>query len=135
MLALSCHCGGVRIETAARPDHVCECNCSLCTKSGVRWAYFDPSQVAVGGVTTTYCRQDKAEPAADVHFCSRCGSTTHFTLTAGAAAKYGDTMMGVNVRLADERDLAGIELRYPDGRAWSGEGPFGYVRESGILGD
>ena len=28
--------------------------------------------------------------------------------------------MGVNMQLADERDLAGIELRYPDGQAWSG---------------
>jgi hypothetical protein len=42
--------------------------------------------------------------------------------------------MGVNMRLADERDLAGIELRYPDGQAWSGEGDFGYVREPRIIG-
>ena len=38
------------------------------------------------------------------------------------------------MRLADESDLAGIELRFPDGRAWSGEGGFGYVREARILG-
>jgi hypothetical protein len=42
--------------------------------------------------------------------------------------------MGVNMRLADESDLAGIELRYPDGQAWSGEGGFTYVREARILG-
>lgn len=35
--------------------------------------------------------------------------------------------------LAEERDLAGIELRYPDGRSWSGEGEFAYVREARIL--
>ena len=39
-------------------------------------------------------------------------------------------MMGANMRLADEADLAGIELRYPDGRAWSGEGEFGHAREA-----
>lgn len=43
-------------------------------------------------------------------------------------------MLGVNMRLADEQDLAGVELRYPDGRAWSGDGEFGYVREASILG-
>jgi hypothetical protein len=42
--------------------------------------------------------------------------------------------MGVNMRLADEKDLAGIELRYPDGRAWSGKGAFSYVQEAGIIG-
>jgi hypothetical protein len=42
--------------------------------------------------------------------------------------------MGVNMRLADEKDLAGIELRYPDGRAWSGKGGFGYVQEARIIG-
>jgi len=42
--------------------------------------------------------------------------------------------IGVNVRLADEQDLAGIELRYADGRAWSGKGAFGYVQEARIIG-
>jgi hypothetical protein len=42
--------------------------------------------------------------------------------------------MGVNMRLADESDLAGVELRFPDGRAWPGEGDFVYVREALILG-
>jgi len=42
--------------------------------------------------------------------------------------------MGVNMRLADEKELAGIELRYPDGRTWPGTGDFGYVREARIIG-
>jgi len=134
MLTLSCHCGQIRVELHKRPEHINECNCTLCTKSGARWAYFHPSEVSVAGAPSSYCREDKPEPAADVQFCPRCGSTTHFTLTSGAAAKFGNTLMGVNMRLADERDLAGIELRYPDGQAWSGEGGFGYVREPRILG-
>jgi hypothetical protein len=60
--------------------------------------------------------------------------TTHFVLTPAAAAKHGNSLMGVNMRLADESDLAGIELRYPDGRAWAGEGAFDYVREARMLG-
>ena len=134
MLEVSCHCGQIRVQIDQLPDYVHECNCTLCSASGARWGYFHPSQVSVEGTAQAYCRQDKADPAADVHFCTTCGSTTHFTLTPAAAAKFGNTLMGVNLRLADERDLAGVELRYPDGQAWSGAGEFAYVREARVLG-
>lgn len=134
MLIASCHCGAVRVEIAALPDYIHECNCSLCTKTGARWGYFGPEQVSVAGETRGYARADKPDPAAEIRFCPACGSTTHFVLTPSAVAKFGNTLMGVNLRLADEHDLAGVELRYPYGRAWSGEGEFGYVREARVLG-
>lgn len=134
MIKLSCLCGAVQVETAKRPDYVHECNCTLCTKTGARWGYFHPSEVTVTGETAGYSRQDKAEPAADVRFCPTCGSTTHFTLTADVAAKLGNVMLGVNLRLADEADLAGIELRFPNGRTWAGAGAFSYVREAEVIG-
>jgi hypothetical protein len=134
MPTLSCLCGQVRVMPARRPDFINECNCTLCEKSGARWAYFHPSEVAIEGATTGYSRADKEDPAAEVHFCETCGSTTHFVLTQSAVAKFGDVQMGVNMRLADEADLAGIELRYPDGRAWPGHGDFVYVREARIIG-
>src|ERR1700744_4121698 len=134
MLKLSCLCGQIRIETRKRPDLINECNCALCSKSGARWAYFHPSDVNVEGTTQGYSREDKDDPAALLQFCPHCGSTTHFTLTPSAVAKFGNVQLGVNVRLANESDLAGIELRYPDGQAWSGNGRFTYVREPRILG-
>jgi len=134
MLNLSCHCGQIRIQLSKRPDYINECNCTLCSKTGVRWAYFDPSEVSVEGSATGYCREDKADPAALIQFCAKCGSTTHFTLTASAVSRFGNSLMGVNMWLADEKDLAGMELRYPDGQNWSGEGEFGYVRAARILG-
>jgi hypothetical protein len=134
MLKLSCLCGRVRIEAARRPDFINECNCTLCSKSGARWAYFHPSEVRVEGATTGYSRQDKEDPVAEIRFCANCGSTTHFRLTASGVSKFGDSQMGINVRLADEKDLAGIELRFPDGRAWSGQGGFGYLQEARIIG-
>ena len=133
MLKFSCPCGRVRIELAKRPDYINACNCTLCTRSGANWAYFHPSDVAVAGVTKTYVREDKDDPAAEVHACEACGSTTHFTLTASAQAKFGNVQLGVNMVLADETDLTGVELRYPDGRAWSGGSEFGYVRAARIL--
>jgi hypothetical protein len=134
MLNLSCHCGRIRLRLSKQPDYLHECNCSLCRASGARWGYFHPSEVDVEGEAQGYSRQDKAEPAVRIRFCGTCGSTTHFTLTPAAAAKFGDSVMGVNMLLADEADLAGVELRYPDGRGWSGEGAFGYRREPRILG-
>lgn len=133
MIELSCHCGQVRIEIDEQPAYVNECNCSLCCKSGARWAYFKPAEVRVAGATRGYRRTDKADPSAEVHFCGDCGTTTHFVLTESAIARFGDALTGINMRLADERDLAGIELRYPDGKAWEGEGEFGYVREAQLL--
>jgi hypothetical protein len=135
MLKLSCHCGQIRVATAKPPDYIHECNCSLCRKAGARWGYFHPSEVSVEGAAQGYCREDKVDPAAQIRFCGKCGSTTHFVLTESAVARHGNVVMGVNMRLADESDLAGIELRFPDGRAWSGEGGFGYVREARILGE
>ncbi|MEA3052885.1 MAG: hypothetical protein QOG72_1788 [Sphingomonadales bacterium] len=135
MLSLSCLCGRIRVETAKPPDYIHECNCTLCRKAGARWGYFHPSEVSVEGSAEGYCREDKADPNALLQFCAKCGVTTHFVLTASAAAKHGNVVMGVNMRLVEERDLAGVELRYPDGRAWSGAGAFGYVREARIIGE
>jgi hypothetical protein len=134
MLNLSCHCGHIRVETSKPPDYIHECNCTLCSKAGARWGYFHPSEVSVEGAAQGYCREDKDDPNALLQFCAKCGVTTHFVLTANAVAKHGNVLMGVNMRLADESDLAGIELRYPDGRAWSGEGAFGYVRAARLMG-
>ena len=133
MLKLFCLCGRVTVEIDNKPDFINECNCRLCSSSGAQWGYFHPSTVSVAGTTHGYTRDDKSDPAAEVHFCPACGTTTHFVLTASAVAKFGNVQMGVNMRLADVKDLAGIELRYPDGRAWAGAGDFSYVRPPRII--
>ena len=109
MLNLTCTCGQVRIDVPKRPDFIHECNCTLCSKSGAQWGYFHPSDIGVDGTTKGFTRSDKEDPAAEIRFCETCGSTTHFVLTPSAVAKFGDVQMGVNMRLADEADLAGVE--------------------------
>ena len=133
MVAISCLCNGVRID-APIPDFVHECNCTLCAKSGARWGYYHPDQVRVTGATNGFSRTDKDEASVQIRFCPTCGTTTHFVLTKSAQARLGDTMMGVNMALVDETDLAGIELRFPDGRRWSGAGGFDYIRPARIYG-
>lgn len=134
MLTMTCLCGAVRVTVTERPDHVNACNCSLCSKAGAEWATYSPDAVAVAGATQIFRRADRAEPNADVHFCPTCGSTTHFTLTEFAVARHGNALMGVNMRLADPGGLAGVERRFPDGRAWAGEGTFGYARAAELIG-
>lgn len=134
MLTLTCLCGQVHLELVSPPDYVNACNCTLCSKTGAQWAYFHPSEVTVSGATSSYSREDKAEPNACVHFCPTCGATTHFRLTDRVIARFGDTMMGVNLALAEPDGLRGIELRFPDGRAWPGVGEFTYVREHQVIG-
>lgn len=131
-MVTSCLCGAVRVE-APTPEFVHECNCTLCRKTGARWGYYHPRDVRVTGETLGYVRGDKPGAGASVRRCATCGSVTHFTLTPEMVEKHGDTMLGVNVRLADPGALAGVELRYPDGAAWDGAGAFGYVRESVVL--
>jgi hypothetical protein len=133
MIKLSCLCGAVHVTVAKRPDYLNECNCQLCRKSGARWGYFAPEEVGVLGLTASYCRADKEDPGAELHFCPACGSTTHFTLTQSAVAKHGNVVTGVNLRLAEARELAGIELRFPDGASYGGEGEVPYVRAAELL--
>jgi hypothetical protein len=134
MLNFSCLCGRARIALDKRPDFINACNCTLCRKAGAHWGYFNPSEVQVSGETRGYSREDMAAPNVAVHFCPYCGATTHFKLTASAVSKFGNTMMGVNMLLAEETDLSGVELRFPDGQAWPGAGEFTYVRPARIIG-
>lgn len=132
-MTLNCECGEVRIEVAKRPDFIHECNCSLCTKAAARWGYFHPDEVDIRGSTSGFRRTDKTTTFAEVHACLTCGTTTHFVMTEDAITQHGNTMMGINMWLGDPSDLAGVEVRYPDGLAWSGQGDWDYVREATIL--
>jgi hypothetical protein len=131
----SCHCGAVRISVARRPDYLNECNCRLCSSHGVWWGYFLAADVIVEGETKGYARADKPDPTVHIHFCGRCGCTTHFVPTEHFAGRTGvPDVRGVNMRLFDRAELRGIELRYPDGANWNGIGQWGFVKEAEILG-
>ena len=134
MLNLSCHCGQIRVETG-RPDFIHECNCTLCAKAGARWGYFHPSEVSVEGTASGYCREDKERSFRGNPILPEVRLDDPFRPDPSAVSRFGNSVMGVNMRLADESDLAGIELRYPDGRAWPGEGAFTYVREARLIGE
>lgn len=133
-LTATCHCGSVRVSVAMRPEYINECNCGLCGKLGVWWAYWADEAVAVDGETESYSRADKAEPTVTIHRCAKCGCSTHFTMLPQFTANTGISgVTGVNMRLAGREAVRGVELRFPNGADWNGQGQFAYVKEAVIL--
>ena len=132
----SCICGAVRVTIDAKPPFIHDCNCSLCRKSGAAWGYFATSCVSVMGETLPFMRRDKDTPIVAVHACRACAATTHFALTTAYKGQNPLVdLLGVNMRLFDPDELQGVEVRYPDGKAWSGQGPYGYRREAMAIGE
>jgi hypothetical protein len=110
MIRASCHCGSVRLEIDAPPSEVTECNCSICRRYGVLWAYYPPVRVRVlppDPPTDVYAWGDKS---IEFHRCRNCGCVSHW-----AAVNRGRDRMGVNARLMAPEVLAGARVRHLDG--------------------
>jgi hypothetical protein len=109
-VSASCHCGSVRLEVDAPPEEVTQCNCSLCRRYGLLWAYYPPRQV----------RMSPPDPPTEVytwnggtiefHRCGKCGCVSHW-----AAVDRKKNRMDVNARLMDPEVLAGARVRHRDG--------------------
>ena len=111
MIEASCHCGAVRFEIAAAPKAVTDCNCSICRKKGVLWAYYPREQVRIianDGATSTYRWNDEV---IDFHTCRTCGCTTHYV----PLGKHAHEDMAVNARLMEPAVLAAADLEHFDG--------------------
>jgi len=109
MIEAVCHCGSVRLQIAHPPAEVTECNCSICRRYGVIWAYYSLQDVILPSpeVTETYAWDDRS---IDFHRCRQCGCVSHwFPVTRD------DGRMGINARLLDPPILAKARLRHLDG--------------------
>ncbi len=125
----SCACGAVELEVKAAPAFINDCNCSLCRKLGAAWGYFPGADVATRGDTCSFIRSDKSSPVAEIHRCSDCGSTVYFKVTQSYQDEHGPIdQVGINMKLFDPNDMTGVEVRFPDGLAWTGEGAYSFRR-------
>ncbi|MHB8528086.1 MAG: GFA family protein [Caulobacteraceae bacterium] len=110
MIEASCHCGAVRFGIDEAPESVTDCNCSICRRYGVLWAYYAPARVRLApasGATDVYTWDDRS---IEFHRCRTCGCVTHW-----AAVDPGRDRMGVNARLMSPEILAGARIRHLDG--------------------
>jgi hypothetical protein len=87
---------------------VTDCNCSICRRYGVLWAYLSPRDVQVTkDATDIYLRGART---IEFHRCKNCGCVTHWT----AVDKTRDRM-GVNARLMAPEILSQLRVRHLDG--------------------
>jgi hypothetical protein len=108
MIESACHCGAVKLEIATAPETVTDCNCSICRRYGVLWAYYSPKQVRIaGGPTDLYMWGDKS---IEFHRCRACGCVTHW-----APVDKSFDRMGVNARLMTLEVLGRARIRRLDG--------------------
>ena len=110
MIEASCHCGAVRLEIETPPAEVTECNCSICRRYGVLWAYYAPDQVRVlptNPPTNVYTWNGRYT---EFHHCRTCGCVSHWS-----PADRGRNRMAVNARLMEPDILADARVRHLDG--------------------
>lgn len=107
----SCHCGAVRFTLEAVPDTVTDCNCSICRRYGVLWAYYRPEHVRFEPTNPATDTYTTASHTLAFHRCRTCGCVTHWAPLAGR----DPGRMAVNARLLDLDILANAGVRYLDG--------------------
>ncbi|EAR07817.1 hypothetical protein MED297_05214 [Reinekea sp. MED297] len=108
-----CHCGNIQFEADHEPATLTECNCSLCHRYGVRWAYFKHRKVRItvrDRPTETYCWGDRM---IRFHHCPTCGCVTHYTGVTDTPDP--DERVALNARLADRHLTETIRIRHFDG--------------------
>ena len=111
MLTTTCHCGAVRITIPRRPRSVTACNCSICRRYGVLWAYYKAAEVQVTAAEGAQSEYRCADKVLRFGRCSHCGCVTHWEhLTPTATSN-----MGVNMRNFDPEVLGPVRIRLLDG--------------------
>lgn len=109
MMQGSCHCGAVSWRFEGVPESVTACNCTVCRRYGVLWAYdYEGEGITVTGPTTAYVRGK----AIEFHFCPTCGCVAFWR---AREVKEGRRRIAVNVRLTDPEAVAGLPIDHFDG--------------------
>ncbi|NKF22834.1 GFA family protein [Solimonas marina] len=111
MIDASCHCGAVRWSFDGEPTSATACNCTVCRRYGVLWAYdYDGEGIRVDGETRAYVR---GNAVLAFHFCPTCGSVAYWrALQPETDGRY---RIAVNLRLAEPDDVAHIQVHRFDG--------------------
>ena len=114
MLTGTCHCGAAGWTFDGDPGPVTACNCTLCRRYGVLWAYDHVDErVRRSGPTSAYGRADEADPALEILFCPTCACVVAWR----GLGRDGDgrTRIAVNARLAAPETVADLPVEHLDG--------------------
>jgi hypothetical protein len=109
-----CHCGAVRWKFQGEIPDATICNCTVCRRYGVLWAYdYEGHGIHVEdpeGVLKAYIRGSRS---ISFNFCRGCGNLVSWRSLR--TTKDGRTRIAVNLRLAEPEDVANIPLQRFDG--------------------
>lgn len=110
MIEGTCHCGAVRWQFDGDPEHATACNCTVCRRYGVLWAYgHEDEDVRASGPTRAYMRGERIA----FHFCAVCGCVSFWRAQAGDLS--GRRRIAVNLRLAEPSAVAHVPVDHLDG--------------------
>jgi hypothetical protein len=110
MIEGSCHCGAVQWRFEGLPEGATACNCTVCRRYGVLWAYdFEGEGITVAGPTQAYIRGK----AISFHFCLACGCVAFWRSLK--PHEDGRRRIAVNLRLAEPAAVAQIPIDHFDG--------------------
>lgn len=110
MIQGSCHCGRVGWQFDGLPESATACNCTVCRRYGVLWAYdFEGGGIRVAGETTAYRRGQ----AIEFHFCPTCGCVAYWR--AQQPGEDGRRRIAVNLRLSEPGPIARVPIDHFDG--------------------
>ncbi len=111
MIQGTCDCGAVRWQFDGEPDGATACNCTLCRRYGVLWAYdYEGKGIKASGETRPYIR---GKAWIEFHFCALCGCVAFWR--ARQEDQEGRRRMAVNLRLAEPEAVAHIPIDHFDG--------------------
>ena len=111
MLEGSCHCGNVKWDLDGVPESATACNCTICRRYGVLWAYdYDGERIKTTGETTTYIWGDST---VGFHFCPTCGCVAYWR--AVETDTEGRRRIAVNLRLAEPDEVAQVPIDHFEG--------------------
>jgi hypothetical protein len=114
MLIGSCHCGKTGFTLTGDPGSITACNCTLCRRYGVLWAYdYVGERIAITGETASYARVDRTEPSLEILFCPKCACVVSWRGLKPQAD--GRRRIAVNVRLAPPEAVAHLAIDHFDG--------------------
>lgn len=114
MLTGTCHCGSAGWTLAGDPGPATICNCTLCRRYGVLWAYdYENQRIRISGHGTPYIRADAPEPCLEIRFCTVCGCVICWR--ALQQEPDGRRRIAVNLRLAPPEAVAELPIRRFEG--------------------
>lgn len=111
MLNGSCHCGNVKWSFERTPEGATACNCTVCRRYGVLWAYdYLEEGIRTSGATSVYLTGEKS---IGFHFCPNCGCVAYWL--AREPDERGRRRVAVNLRMAEPEAVAQIPIYHFEG--------------------